>query len=126
MAVDDAKVQAHVDRALRAQSFSLGWVDRIQYAWFMLKNERDVPGKSLDEDLAAAEHYMYARYAVANGDYSYGEMYCLCVGYDVLKWVGIKWKTSANPTARASQASISWGIKGAQAGANDLMLHNLN
>jgi hypothetical protein len=58
-------------------------VDELRDAWFRVRNQREQPGGAncCSPDLAAAEHYLYARYAVVNLDYSPFEMKALIWGY---------------------------------------------
>jgi len=114
MAVDDLAVQAHIDRALGRHLNEPNFLARLQMAFRMLQGERRVPGASVDEDLAAAEHYLFARQAVASNACNQNQMRALVVGYGSLKFalqrIGLSklMQTTDNPTSRASASSIQW------------------
>jgi hypothetical protein len=78
----------------------------------------DCPGGSLDENLAAAEHYMLARLVVCQGAISVTQMRAMVIGYDGLKMVGLGSliRVTRNPTARASVGAIRWGLRGVDDG----------
>ena len=125
MAVNNANVRAHIDRALAAHATEPDYPKRLTLAFRMLQAERRAPGASLDEDLAAAEHHLFARQAVANNAVSLEQMLLMVVGYDAAKYalqrlgLGSLLQTTANPTAPASQASAEWGAAGAILGEAD-------
>jgi hypothetical protein len=125
MSVNDMAVQGHIDRALGANLSEPNFLVRLTKAFRMLQAERRVPGASINEDLAAAEHYLFARQAVANNACNVTQMRALVVGYGGLKFglqsigLGGLMQTTANPTSPASVDSVAWGLKGAAAGEAD-------
>lgn len=93
---------------------------------------RNVGSNSVDESLAAAEHYLFARYMVSNGIVSERQMNIMIGGYDAIKMGAqdhpalerLMRHNKANPTSRASLGSIAWALKGAQDGAEDFRTQN--
>ncbi len=125
MAVNNQIVLAHIDRAMGRNLSEPNFLARLTKAFRMLQAERRVPGASVNEDLAAAEHYLFARQAVANNVCNQGQMRALVIGYGGLKatlqsvGLGRLMQTSANPTSRASFSSVEWGLKGTSDGEDD-------
>jgi hypothetical protein len=125
MAVNDRTVQNHIDRALGAHLSEPNFLLRLTKAFRMLQAERRLPGASVNEDLASAEHYLFARQAVANNACNYDQMRALVLGYGTIKFglqtlgLGHLMQTTANPTSRASVDSVQWGLKGASDGEAD-------
>jgi len=126
MAVDDKTVQSHIDsyqgRYLRSEQ-----LERNRLAFRAIKDFRNSAGDSTDESLAAAEHYLFARYMVSNTVVSKTQMVAMVLGYDGVKAVAQtnRYTEAAmrhNPvraTSKVSAASISWGLKGADDGEKD-------
>ena len=50
-----------------------------------LQAQRRVPGASVDEDLAAAEHYMFARQMMCSGGVGEAQMEVIILSYDIGK-----------------------------------------
>jgi hypothetical protein len=125
MSVNDMTVQAHIDRAMGANLSEPNFLRRLDKAFRMLQSERRIPGASANEDLAAAEHYLFARRSVANNFCNYSQMRALVIGYGGLKFglqtlgLGKLMQTTDNPTSRASIDSVQWGLKGATEGEAD-------
>ncbi|HKV00130.1 MAG TPA: hypothetical protein VJR58_32835 [Vineibacter sp.] len=125
MAVDYIGAQGHVDRALGRYLSEPDFLARLHKAFRMLQSERRMPGASADEDLAAAEHYLFARQAVATNACNQGQMRALVIGYGSLKFtlqrvgLGKLMQTTDNPTSRASRDSIEWGLMGVRDGEID-------
>jgi hypothetical protein len=123
MAVNDARVQKFINDALAPYSSLTGCCDRYARAFRDLQALRRIPGNSLDEDLACAEHYMFAHQAVCSGAVSAAQMTAMVVGYDVTKGIaqilGVERfvRTTPNPTAPASRDSIRWGLRGVTDGS---------
>lgn len=64
--------------------------DRLESAWSNTRQLREQGGCG-DENLAVAEHYLYARHKVASGGLaSYAMMHFLINGYNGIKMVGLK------------------------------------
>lgn len=125
MAVNNARVIGIIGDALALHAAEPGCCGTVEQAFRDLQAQRRVPGASLDEDLAAAEHYMYARFTVCTGGISKIQMDAMVVGYEtvkgILQAVGLDslMQTTANPTAPASQDSVIWGLAGSLAGKQD-------
>ncbi|HKE46318.1 MAG TPA: hypothetical protein VKB41_17405 [Steroidobacteraceae bacterium] len=135
MAVKNADVRDWINAALTgvAQNApAASYCDKLNLAFRSLQEERRKPGQSLDESLAAAEHYMYARQAVCSGYVSRTQMDVMVVGYQSVKWVAQRTDAteklmrtrSDSPTSLASSASIMWGLYGSKTGEDDRLAHN--
>ena len=101
------------------KNYSLG---KVEYAWSQLKNCRDA-GNSLDLNLAAAEHYMFARYMSSDdGDTNYRE---LPKWYESFKKLATKLElenyiqSSDQPISQPNDQVTRWGEKGVEHGLND-------
>ena len=123
MAVNDARVQQIICDALVQFSGESGCCGAVTAAFRYLQSQRRLPGGSNDEDLASAEHYMFARHAICTGYVGTAQMEAMVVGYDTVKGIvqlipplERRMRTTPNPTARASVASIRWGLQGVRDG----------
>ena len=112
--VNDTVVQTHINAALVAGT--IGRNIDLESAWRHLRLLRE--NHCCDVNLAAAEHYMYARMLVANGDFSFAVM-ILIIGYDFLKLIQLVPRTGDCPITRASLSAISWATRGAVDGESD-------
>ena len=125
MAVDDTEVRNIIAAALAAQAGDTTCCGATWRAFRVLQARRREPGRSVDENLAAAEHYMFARAMVCSAAVSPTQMRLMVLGYDVSKMilqiVGADgaMRTTDNPTSRASPAQIAWGLLGVRAGSSD-------
>ncbi len=121
MAVDNEAVRTHINRALANHAGESDFLRRLTKAFRLLQAERRVPEASRDDNLAAAEHYMFARQAVASNAVSLSQMLIMVVGYDATRYalerVGLG--TRVQTAAAASQDSIGWGVAGAMRGETD-------
>jgi len=130
MSVDDDRVQKIINEAI-AKASGEG-PDQIEEAWHALKAKRDVapgPGEtpaSLDLELAAAENYMFARYAVGSGSVGRWQMGQLAMLYYTSKLLGIDTRTSSNPQSPHDMGVANWGLKGANHGEADRKRYNPN
>lgn len=140
--LDDAEVQKLIDGALsRAKVAVVG--DKayegepccgvLRYAWLkVLVPQRQEPGKSLISNLAAAAHYMLARYHVCQAKASQWQMKAIVEGYDVKKRVAIargdtELKSMALTTNRPFPpdfAIANWAKNGAVDGEKDRLRCN--
>lgn len=129
-AVDDSKASRWAAEALEAGSGSGAESARktidairspsdVQRAWRALKQCRDA-GNSLDMNLAAAEHYLFARFvASSDGDTSYRR---LPAWYDAVKSAAFKasiqqWlQTSDQPATAPDPGLVKWGNSGIERG----------
>lgn len=123
MAVNDSRVQQIINDVLLQFAAVQGCCGSVQAAFRELQRRRREPGASADEDLAAAEHYMFARQAVCSGFVSATQMEAMVVGYDTVKGIvqlvpplERRMRTTPNPTSRASVGSIRWGLNGVRDG----------
>jgi|HubBroStandDraft_6_1064221.scaffolds.fasta_scaffold330105_2 hypothetical protein len=123
---DDNKVQRYINQAM-AQNASYKPIDRqLEAAWSTLyaKRGKDDPDDD-DRELAAAEHYMYARWQVCSGKTSAEMMRLLVLGYDPVKLIGyhpiplIIRKLAGHSWSRPSTDSMRWGFKGVNDGVAD-------
>lgn len=121
MAVNDEAVRKHINRALATYAGEADLVRRLTRAYRLLQAERRVPDASHDEDLAAAEHYMFARQAVASNAVSLSQMLVMVVGYDADRYglERVRPGTRTRAPAPASQDGIGWGVAGAMRGESD-------
>lgn len=130
MAVNDSTVLSHID-SYQGRFMTAGVLERNRLAFRAIKDFRNGGGDSLDESLAAAEHYLFARYMVSNAITSGAQMRLLVLGYDGVKAVA---QTNSytemamrhnkdRPTSPVSAASVAWGLKGVDDGAADREKH---
>lgn len=98
--------------------------DELQTAFFHTHNQREVIANCCNAELAAAEHYFYSRYSVANHDYSPFEMKALVWGYGVFKFLVPRLGNC--PKSANTQGSQDWGYKGIQDAERDLFFQNLS
>lgn len=97
--------------------------DRLFDAWSKTKNLRE-NGNCGDENLAVAEHYLYARYTVATDGHT-NHMKFLVLAYSSVKALGLKGvlpKTGKCEVSPFSRLSYQWGSQGADDGLNDYLL----
>jgi hypothetical protein len=116
-AVDDAEV-ARIIAEAQAQAEGATAADRAREAWWYVYNLREADNQ--DVNLAAAEHYLYARYSGAQdgalGAVATGVM---ATGYDAVKAVLFAVgeeeliSTDGRTPSRPTWGSTAWGIEGA-------------
>ena len=142
MSVDNRVVVQIINNSLARQfrqHHGESVVTLVQYALDDLmerRNDPHNPRASLDENLAAAEHYMVARWAVGISAYSRSQMVAMVMAYEGCKMLvdllpdGSPWGSGRaleflmrhnpeRPTAPSSPALTGWGIAGAFAGEAD-------
>ena len=142
--LDDAEVQRTIDLALRTASGALPsnpdyaadtCCGVIAYAWVkVLVPQRQVPGASLIANLAAAAHYMLARYHVCAAKARLGQMKLVVDGYDARKRTAIargdrdlkSMGITANRPFPPDFAIRNWAYKGAEDGERDRLRCNAN
>lgn len=99
-------------------------VERLFDAWSHTRNLRENGGCG-DENLAIAEHYLYARYVVADeGHAGWAKMQALITGYNVIKIFGGKGllpQTGKCKVTNSSPLDIAWSFQGADDGLNDYL-----
>src|SRR5262249_26267549 len=98
---------------------------QVEVAFRSLQSARRVPGASLDIDLAAAEHYLFARFMVCRGAVSAVQMRALVIGYDAKKWIDRArgdpnaTATTSNPVSPPALEVVRWGLAGVNEGSSD-------
>jgi len=124
---DSKAVEGIIQKALGG-SRSLNYkADDLQLAWHSVRQQREKADGSncCSAELAAAEHYLYARFAVTHKDHAPGEMKIMIWGYGYFKFLVPK--TGICPKSPDTQGSRDWGYKGVDDAANiDLFHENLN
>ncbi len=114
--ITDSTVQGYINAALSGAKPSPGDSSNLKNAWLALTSQREE--HCCDANLAAAEHYLYARYRVADGWEPYAMMVAMIVNYDTWgKYVMPK--TGNCPITRPSGGLIKWGLNGATDGVAD-------
>jgi hypothetical protein len=122
MGVSKEKVNQIINEALANGGAGATCCSAVGAAFRYLQKLRQEPGKSLDLDLAAAEHYMYARSLVCTGYVSAAQMRVLVIGYDVKKLLDAqakdpdKQQVTTNPVAPPNIEIVLWGIWGVEVG----------
>lgn len=123
---DDKKVQTYIDKAMAENRIYKPIDTQLSQAWawlYALRDKTDPDGD--DRELAAAEHYMYARWQVCSGKTSEAVMRVLTVGYDPAKLLGylpgilIIRKIAGHSWSRPSTDSLRWGWRGCNDGRAD-------
>jgi hypothetical protein len=129
---DDGRVQAWIDRAYREMG-SMGGNDQMrknQFAWSYLITERKKShAATQDIYLAAAEHYLYARFESSTGILGSGMMIIGVGLYDLVKATPgmlevYNWylrKQGERPASRPTWLSTKWGAQGLADGTADYM-----
>jgi hypothetical protein len=119
MPVNEQKVRNFIDDAMGKGMRAAGTCcAQVELAFRHLQSERRKPGKSLDLDLAAAEHYLCARWMVCKGTVSPNQMRAMVVGYDIKKILNKlsddpnKLATTPNPVSPPDTDVVNWGLKG--------------
>lgn len=127
MAVEDTVVERLIAEALVKNGWTeSGGLDPLEKAFRSLQARRQAPGNSLDLNLAAAEHYMFARWVVGTGEVSVTQMKVMIVGYDAKKLYDRvagnpdKERVTANPVSKPDGDVVLWGLAGAEQGALDM------
>lgn len=124
--MDNAKVQGYIDESFTQQNRIFNGVGRLAqaHAWLYQKRQTEDPNDDNDE-LAAAEHYMWARWKVASGEIGVLAMQLLVLGYDPVKLLGylppvfIGRKIAGHSWSWPSFDSIRWGNGGIADGRRD-------
>ena len=99
-------------------------VEQLQDAWSHTRNLRE-NGMCDDGNLAVAEHYLYARYYVAeNGHTGWAWMQALITGYNYIKGFGGKGllpETGKCKVTPFSRADVDWSFRGSDDGLRDYL-----
>ena len=98
--------------------------DQLFDAWSHTRNLRE-NGACGDQNLAIAEHYLYARYYVAKeGHWGWTKMQALITGYNVTKKVGLEGllpQTGVCQVTPFSKLDVAWSFQGADDGLDDYL-----
>ena len=125
MPVNDDNVRILIAGALANAGNGDACCGKVEVGFRDLQARRQVPGASLDMDLAAAEHYLFAPFMVCRGVVGPTQMRALIVGYDIKKWIDrARGKPNAtavtsNPVTPPDGAVVRWGLKGVTDGIAD-------
>ena len=126
MGTDVENVRRTVATAMKNQEKNArNFIEILQLAWIELRDRRQKPGGSTDLDLAAAEHYLFARFMVASGEVREGQMETLVEGYYLKKQWDLQsgnpnaMAVGANPVSKPDKGVMNWGLLGAKHGADD-------
>lgn len=125
MSVIDSRVQVYIDEGFRNANAGVGCCGKVEIAFRYLQALRRKPGRSLDLELAAAEHYLFARWMVCAGVVRPYQMRLLVVGYDLKKTLDKatgdpnKEATTSNPVSPPDIGVTAWGLKGVSDGDED-------
>jgi hypothetical protein len=112
--VDDAHVQELIDESLALYDGLKDIEQKLDMAWSYLYGQRET--HCCDYDLAAAEHYMWARKEVAAGWPAWW-MVLQVLGYELFK--GVVPQAGECPKVQRNGDVVDWGIKGAGDGNLD-------
>jgi hypothetical protein len=116
---DDGAVQAHIDQALEQNS------DDVGNASLSLMAKRNESTDCDDENLAAAEHYMFARWLVGELYVPAGMVTAAVVDYALFKIVAfqpyafLNWVLGHCQATTPSTFQVKWGLKGVLHGRAD-------
>lgn len=124
LSFDDQKVQTYINNALAANSHQKSFEERLLGAFTDLYKQRGREDPNDDNlELAAAEHYMYARYQVYSGESQADVMKAVVVGYDAMKLLAslpliyaVRKFVVRHSWTRPSTDIIRWGLRGCQDG----------
>jgi hypothetical protein len=118
---DHNKVHQIILERLKAAKGAFA-IDRLFSAWSDTRNLRENGGCS-DENLAIAEHYLYARYYVAdNGFTGWAYMQALITGYEGIKMFGGKGllpETGKCKVTPFDPKAALWALDGTDDGLSD-------
>lgn len=123
---DDKKVEAYIRDAMKKNAMYRPIDKQLEYAWASLYALRgSIDPNDDNRELAAAEHYMYARWQICSGKTNEAVMRVLTLGYDPVKIVGdlplfyVIRKVAGHSWSRPSTDSLRWGFRGCNDGAAD-------
>jgi hypothetical protein len=124
---DDATIQSIITNTEAAHPLPYGPDGKRPYPFFDvkaaaadLKGQRD--GSPLDTNLAAAEHYMFARYLA---HYGIGNPLFMAIqsgSYQLFKLLANnRWDDAASPRTPPSYTQFKWAMQGSADGTGDLL-----
>jgi hypothetical protein len=111
--VDNALVRHYIDDALKASKGD------PKKAFEDLSHRRE--SNCYDMSMAAADHYLFARYLVGGTLFPATVVAAFVVGYDLLKTSGIRGKTGNCPPVPADMSVVGWGLDGVMDGQSDFL-----
>jgi hypothetical protein len=111
--VDDTRVQAYIDDALASSH------GNIEQAFQDLQARRNRSENCGDLNLAAAEHYMFARHLVADTAEPYPIVVAMILAYSLVKLMHLAPEAGVCPLTPTSSAQVSWALSGATDGMAD-------
>lgn len=116
-APNNAKTKAYIDDALTVSG------GNNERAWLALKEYRSQ--LCYDMSLTAAEHYMFARYLVADTYYPSAIVDAAVLAYSLMKLVfRAAPRTGSCPSTPADFSQVYWGLRGVSDGSADFWLPN--
>ncbi len=119
--IDDSMASRFIDDSLLKYG-KFKPLAKIEKSYLFLKNKRRT-SRYCDYDLAAAEHYMYARFVTATtGDNKFDQQIrTYDFGKRILDYIGKldAAKTTKLPVSPPSDQLLAWGLKGAKKGLQD-------
>ena len=127
MSVNDTEVRRIIQEAMNAVPGdpSDTCCGRVRQAFRRLQARRQQPGQSLDLELAAAEHNLFARWMVCSGNVSTFQMHLLVDGYSLKKIIDrMRGDPNAeavtdNPVSPPDPGVHMWGRLGVIEGGRD-------
>jgi hypothetical protein len=126
MTLNEKYVWRLIDTALKDnENHSAGFIDSLNAAWKELRDLRQQPGGSVGIELAAAEHYLFARWCVASGNVSKRQMIDLARLYNMKEMWDAFWGTlndeamTDDSVAETDLGVVIFGVLGAIQGAVD-------
>jgi len=125
MSVSDKKVGQLIDDAMARAAASSECCKQVFIAFRDLQTQRQIPGNSLDLDLAAAEHYLFSKHIVCSGKISPFQMRIVVIGYDAKKLLDKlnkdpdKEQVTINPVSPPDANVVLWGIRGVNDGSKE-------
>jgi hypothetical protein len=121
--LSDQVVRAHIEDALAANG------NDLEAAWKYVQHQRCLPQNCLDQNLAAAEHYMFARFMVEELLTPASLMIANILAYSVFKFVlsahGIEVPAFCDcPATPTSVFQVRWGLTGVGEGQASLKVRD--
>jgi hypothetical protein len=103
---DDTAVRRYIDDALAANGYN------VEQAFRDLQYQRNLRENCGNENLAAAEHYMFARHLVEDTWMPAAAVTALILGYSLSKLIGAAPSVGDCPTTPTSGFQVAWALNG--------------
>jgi hypothetical protein len=104
---DDAAVRRYIDDALAANGYN------VESAFRDLQYQRNQTQNCANENLAAAEHYMFARHLVEDTWMPAAAVTALILGYSLSKLIGAMPSVGDCPTTTPTSGfQVAWALNG--------------